>query len=304
MIEALVTQLRQVLQPKKDIQVAARYLGEGVGDDCAAIADGDGYLLLAAEGLLPQFLASDPWFAGWSAVMVNVSDIYAMGGTPIAVVDVIWSEPDRDPEPIWAGMQAAAACYGVPIVGGHSNHHSSYTALAVAIMGRAKTLISSFTAQPGDTLMLLADGQGAMHPTYAFWDAATTAAPQALRAKLALLPRLAEDGICTAGKDISMGGLVGTAVMLLETSGCGAEIWLDRVPCPEGVDLHAWLTCFPSYGFLLATRSPTTLQRYCAGHGLICAPIGTITAATEVILHHDRDRVCFWDTATQPLTGF
>lgn len=80
MMESLIAHLQQVLQPKKDIQVAARYLGEGVGDDCAAIADGDGYLLLAAEGLLPQFLASDPWFAGWSAVMVNVSDIYAMGG--------------------------------------------------------------------------------------------------------------------------------------------------------------------------------------------------------------------------------
>ena len=35
---------------------------------------------MGAEGMLPQFVETDPWFAGWSAVMVNVSDIYAMGG--------------------------------------------------------------------------------------------------------------------------------------------------------------------------------------------------------------------------------
>ena len=58
-----------------------------VGDDCAAIADGDGYLLLAIEGFINEFVAADPWFAGWCGVMVNISDIAAMGGRPIAVVE-------------------------------------------------------------------------------------------------------------------------------------------------------------------------------------------------------------------------
>ena len=35
-----------------------------VGDDCAAIPDGDGYLLLAIEGFINDFVAADPWFAG------------------------------------------------------------------------------------------------------------------------------------------------------------------------------------------------------------------------------------------------
>ena len=53
-----------------------------LGDDCAAIPDpvGGGHLLFAAEGMLPAFVESDPWFAGYSAVMVNLSDIAAMGG--------------------------------------------------------------------------------------------------------------------------------------------------------------------------------------------------------------------------------
>src|ERR1700758_5026269 len=78
-----------------------------VGDDCAAIPDEDGFLLFAAEGMLESFVANDPWFAGYSAVMVNLSDVAAMGGRPLAVVDVLWSPGTECSEPIWAGLCAA-----------------------------------------------------------------------------------------------------------------------------------------------------------------------------------------------------
>ena len=67
---------------------AARAPRITLGDDTAAIPDGSGYLLFAAEGMLPDFLDRDPYFAGWCSVMVNVSDVAAMGGYPLAVVDV------------------------------------------------------------------------------------------------------------------------------------------------------------------------------------------------------------------------
>src|SRR6266852_4447724 len=92
-----------------------------VGDDCAAIRDGDGYLLLAIEGFMNEFVAADPWFAGWCGVMVNVSDVAAMGGRPIAVVDAVWAASERDADPVLAGLRAAAETFGVPVVGGHSN---------------------------------------------------------------------------------------------------------------------------------------------------------------------------------------
>ncbi len=57
------------------------------GDDTAAIACGDHFQLLAIEGMLPAFVRAAPWFAGWSAVMANVSDITAMGGRATAVVN-------------------------------------------------------------------------------------------------------------------------------------------------------------------------------------------------------------------------
>lgn len=93
-----------------------RDLGQAVavGDDCAAIADHDGYLLFAIEGMVRDFIAARPWFAGYSAVMVNVSDIYAMGGRPLAVVDAIWSDGVAQAAEVLKGMAAASAAYGVP----------------------------------------------------------------------------------------------------------------------------------------------------------------------------------------------
>ncbi len=128
-----------------------------IGDDCAAIADGDSHLLFAIEGLVSDFVRDMPWFAGYSSVMVNVSDIYAMGGRPIAVVDALWSDGLGAAEDVLAGMAAASTAYGVPIVGGHSNTRSDQAQLAVAILGRANTLLSSFNARPGDSLMMAVD---------------------------------------------------------------------------------------------------------------------------------------------------
>ena len=112
-LSVLVSSLQNSLSilHKQDIQTAASTLGQYVhtangdpiqlGDDCAAIPDGDGYLLLAAEGLWPQLVSQDPWFAGWCAIMVNISDIAAMGGTPTAVVDAGWSQSILSSKPLW-----------------------------------------------------------------------------------------------------------------------------------------------------------------------------------------------------------
>ena len=47
------------------------------------------YLLLAADGIMPQLLINEPYAAGKAAVMVSVNDIYSMGGRPIAMVNVL-----------------------------------------------------------------------------------------------------------------------------------------------------------------------------------------------------------------------
>ncbi|GAB4369201.1 MAG: methanogenesis marker 2 protein [Elainellaceae cyanobacterium] len=319
MLADLVAVLRQTLGilHKQDIQLASCGLRHSIalphlstsvqlGDDCAAIPDGDGYLLLAAEGILPKLVETEPWFAGWCAVLVNVSDIYAMGGRPIAVVDALWSQSLSNAQLLWEGMVAAAQTFNVPIVGGHTNCHSPYDALSVAILGRAHQLITSFQAQPGDVLLLLTNLRGKAHPHYPFWDAATQADPQQLRADLALLPSFAEAGWCNAGKDISMGGIIGTLLMLLETSGCGAVLDLDRLPCPDGLALERWLISFPSYGFLLSVRPEFVDRIQASAHqrDLVCAAIGDIEAGSQLKLKLQQAIEVFWDLAQEDLTGF
>ncbi|MEM9906543.1 MAG: sll0787 family AIR synthase-like protein, partial [Cyanobacteria bacterium P01_D01_bin.44] len=318
MLSELVASLQASLSilHKQDIQTAAHAIGQYVqgveqkalirlGDDCAAIPDGDGYLLLAAEGLWPQLVAQEPWFAGWCAVMVNISDIAAMGGTPMAVVDALWSQSLEASQPLWAGMQAAAKTYGVPIVGGHTNCHSPYDGLAVAILGRAERLITSFDAQPGDDLVMVVNLAGQYYGDYPFWNAATGADPLQLREQLKLLPALAQASLCHAGKDISMGGLAGTLLMLTEASSSGAVLDLERIPRPPQVAWHKWLTSFPSFGFLLSVspEKVADLQAIFQPQGLACEVIGEVITGSQVFIQQGNEQQLLWDLSC-PLTGF
>jgi uncharacterized protein len=258
-----------------------------VGDDCAAIPDGDGFLLFAAEGMLESFVADDPWFAGYSAVMVNLSDVAAMGGRPIAVVDVLWAPGWEKTEAVWEGMAAASRAYGVPIVGGHTTMTKSGGAfLAAAVLGRAKRLITSFDARPGDTLLMAVDLRGSYRKEKPFWNASAGAPARQLQEDLAILPALAESGERIAGKDISNGGIVGTLAMLLECSEAGAELRLDHIPAPENADLARWLISFPSFGYLLSTapeNAPQVMRQF-HERNIACTTVGRITAAPELTL--------------------
>ena len=276
-----------------------------VGDDCAAIADGDGYLLFAIEGFVSDFIDSMPWFAGYCGVMVNVSDIYAMGGRPIAVVDALWSDGMLPGGDVLKGLAAASQRYGVPIVGGHSNNRSERGQLAVAILGRAKKLLSSFDARPGDKLLMTVDLRGAYQEPHPYWNASTSAPAERLRADLELLPQLAEEGLCDAAKDISMAGAVGTALMLLECSKVGATIYLDAIPRPPGVELLRWLQSFPSYGFVLSVRpelAAAVSARFRA-RGLACQEVGEVTTSPKVVLRSEGEEALLWDVSEQTFIG-
>jgi AIR synthase-related protein len=290
-----------------------------VGDDCAAIADpgGDGYLLFAIEGFVEDFVQRMPWFAGYCGVMVNLSDVAAMGGRPIAVVDALWSRGIDKAAPILAGMAEASARYRVPIVGGHSNNRSERAQLAVAVLGRARRLLTSFNARPGDRLLMAVDLRGAYEEPFAYWNASTTAPAARLRDDLDLLPQLAEAGLADAAKDISMAGAIGTALMLLESSRVGAVIDVAAVPRPsassapptaaadEPAALLRWLSAFPSYGFILSVRpehAAAVIARFEARE-LACTAIGDVTAAPQLWLRRGYDCALLWDTSVETFIG-
>jgi len=278
-----------------------------VGDDCAAIPDGDGYLLFAIEGFINSFIAADPWFAGWCGIMVNLSDIAAMGGRPIAVVDAIWADGETAAVAILDGLKAASEAYGTPIVGGHSNLRTSRAQLAVAVLGRAgPRLLTSFDARPGDALVAAIDHRGAYREPFDNWQAALEAPGARLRADLALLPQIAEQGLTRVAKDISQGGIPGTATMLAESSGVAIDLDLEAIEPPPGVSLERWLKTFPSFGFLLSTPKPDAdalIARF-RDRDIHSAVIGEVRAGHKVALVSGTRRTVVRDWRRDRLLGF
>ncbi len=312
-LDAITAMLRQAkgVAHKADIAPVLARLNLGaasaipVGDDCAAIPEGDSYLLLAIEGFMPEFVAADPHFAGYCGVMVNLSDVAAMGGRPIAVVDAIWSQDAAHAAPVLAGLAEASSRYGVPVIGGHTNTRASANLLSVAILGRAKALLTSFDAKPGQTIIAAIDLRGRMRDPAPYWDASTGADPARLRRDLEILPDIAEQNLCAAAKDISMAGSIGTALMLMESSRLGAVIEPQKIPRPAHIPLERWLTAFPSFGFLLAAPPETTqavIDRF-AARGIAAAAIGTTDSTRIVRLRDGAEESVLWRFADDALIG-
>lgn len=293
-----------IAQAVMRLELTARTAG-APGDDAAVLPRGDGgYDLLAGEGFIPAFVQDDPWFAGWCAVMVNISDIAAMGGRAVAVVDQVWAPDAEAASEMLRGLNDAARAYGVPLVGGHTNFSARELGLAASILGRAEALISSFAAQPGDVLLAAIDQRGA-YRNFDNFCAALEAPHDRLRGDLALLPELAEAWLVRAGKDISQGGIAGTALMLAECSGVGIEIDLGAVPLPVGVPLARWLHSFPSFGFLMAVapeHADAVIARF-GSRDISCATIGTVTEGAEIGLRGPDARALFWNHEVTPYLG-
>jgi selenophosphate synthetase-related protein len=230
-----------------------------------------------------------------------------MGGRPLALVNSLWSQGPSAKQ-LLAGMGEACDRFAIPMVGGHSNLSSPYEALSVAVLGVLEgPPLSARAARADDELWLLADPRGAFHRHYPFWDAATGAPAERLRAQLALLPDLARLGLCHAAKDVSMGGIAGTAVMFAEAASLALEIDLAAVPRPAWVAEEAWLTCFPSFGFLLAVPpevAPALRRELQRLPELLAAPIGAFASGeASLVLRRGGERRMLW-AGGSVLTGF
>jgi len=312
-LDAITQMLRAAkgFSHKTDIAPVLARLGLGassaipVGDDCAAIPDGKEFLLLAIEGFMPEFVAADPHFAGYCGVMVNLSDVAAMGGRPIAVVDAVWSAGAAHAEPIMAGLAEASARYGVPVIGGHTNTRAATNLLSVAILGRAKSLLTSFDAKPGETIIAAVDLRGRMRDPAPYWDASTLASPARLRADLEILPAIAEQKLSAAAKDISMAGIIGTGLMLLEASRLGGWVDINAIPRPASIPLERWLLAFPSYGYLLSVKpeNVATVVEIFMARGIAAAAIGSTDSSRVVRLRDDTGEKVLWRFEDDALVG-
>ena len=111
---------------------------KGVGDDCAVLHYPDSEVLVTTdmlmEGVHFDLTYIDLQHLGYKSAMVNISDIFAMNGTPRQLtVSIALSKRFKveDMEEFYSGLHMACDKWGVDIVGGDTT--SSYTGLAISI---------------------------------------------------------------------------------------------------------------------------------------------------------------------------
>ena len=129
----------------KDIETKNTSTQKGVGDDCAVLHYADSEVLVTTdmlmEGVHFDLTYIDLEHLGYKSAMVNISDIFAMNGTPRQMtVSLAISKrfTVEDIELFYSGLRKACEKWKVDIVGGDTT--SSYTGLAISItcIGEAK----------------------------------------------------------------------------------------------------------------------------------------------------------------------
>ena len=125
-------------QLTKDIKPNNESTKYGVGDDCAVLHYPDTEVLVTTdmlmEGVHFDLTYIDLQHLGWKSAMVNISDIFAMNGTPRQLtVSLALSKrfTVEDVEQFYSGLRMACDKWGVDVVGGDTT--SSYTGLAISI---------------------------------------------------------------------------------------------------------------------------------------------------------------------------
>ena len=206
------------------------------------------------------------------------------------------------------GMKKGIEKLRVPIIGGHLHPDTPYSALDVAILGKAKknAVILSSTAQPGEVVIAAYDTDGKPHPQFQLsFDSTSFKESSVLAQQLGAMRELGESGLVRAGKDISNPGLLGTLAMLMETSKVGAVVDVDAIVVPEGLTLAGWLQMYPGMGFVVTTR-PENQERVLevfTRRGLTARVIGRVTDERRLIIRSGEEESVLFDLTHECVTG-
>src|SRR5512137_3057128 len=153
-----ITRKKQIGSIMQFFPIESERIIASFGEDAAVIDDGDEVILFAADGIWSKLMEADPEWSGYCAVLVNVHDIAAMGGWPVAMVDVLSISSPEIAGAVLRGMRKGIEKFNVPIVGGHLHPDTPYNALDVAILGKAKknAVILSSTARADEVVIAAA----------------------------------------------------------------------------------------------------------------------------------------------------
>ncbi|TVR05500.1 MAG: thiamine-phosphate kinase [Phormidium sp. GEM2.Bin31] len=225
-----------------------------IGDDGAVLTVPSSQSLVVTTDTLvngvhfsPQTTSAED--VGWRAVAANLSDLAAMGATPLGITVSLALPPETELawlEELYQGMAACLKPFATPLVGGDVCRASEIS-LSITAFGSVTSAIYRHQARVGDAIvvsgvhgasragleLLLNDLQWRdLDPQIR---ENLISAHQRPRPRLDLLEPLQRLGIGRiAGMDSSDG--LGDAVMqLAHESGVKAQLWGDRLPSPPGL---------------------------------------------------------------------
>ena len=281
-----------------------------IGDDASAIDIGDNQvILIAADGIWGQILDVNPYWAGYCAVLVNVNDIAAMGGKPLAMVNIMSIHNDGIYGELLEGIKDACLKFGVPMVGGHLHPDSECDSLGVAIVGIAKKdkIITSFGAEVGDKIIVAIDLDGKPHEIFSLnWDTTYDKDPNLVQGRIKAIQYLAEQDYITSGKDISNPGILGTLEMLLETSHKGAIVNLEDIPRNNSMEWVDWLRAYPGSGFVFTAEEEYCeyIKDYLSRFSIEAKIVGEVTDSNSLYLKYDGEEVELFNQEINPIFYF
>ena len=263
---------------------------EPIGDDCTVLSMGDEALVMTTDMLIEDvhFLrfASSAEEVGHKSLMVNISDVAAMGAKPVATLLSIALPESAQGE--WAerfmrGYHEASQREGVALVGGDTTASKDKIAINVVAIGRApmKNIKRRSEAKVGDVVAVTGklgiSSKGLVD--IMFGDLNTAAAKhhrlgQARTAEGAWLGARSE---VHAMMDIS-DGIASDIKHIMELSKVGAEIHIDKIP--TDYDIRFATTGGEDYELLMTVDSAsfdTLAEEFAKATGTTLTKIGIIT---------------------------
>jgi len=294
---------------KKYTGLIARLINSSYfGEDSAYLKFGDKYLLISTDGIWEEVLKKDLYWSGFVSILVNVLDIYAMGGKPLMAVNVISAVNSDALKEMARGIKKASEVYDVIIGGGHVHPDSSYNAIDVAIVGEVNedSIILSSTAKEHDSIILAVDIDGKPHKELPFNFDSTNKAPEILRKQLESMIVIGKNKLVNAGKDVSNAGIIGTIAMMMEVSGKGCVIDLDNIPTPSCLNIEQWIISYPACGFVVTCGKEKVddVIKVFKKHRLTAEVIGEVNDKRDVTIKYKGKTARVFDLKNESLFNY
>lgn len=232
-------------------------VGYGSKDDAAVYDLGDGRALISTTDFFSP-IVDDAFDFGRIAAANALSDIYAMGGSPLLAIAILGWPVEKLPAELAARVLdgGRATCHeaGIALAGGHSiDAPEPFFGLAVTGEAPLAHIKRNDTAQDGDVLLLTkplgvgilstAMKRGALDPEHAGIATAVMARLNSVGAALGALPGV------RAMTDVTGFGLLGHVLEMCEGSGLRAILDFNRLPLIQEAAQYVALGCYPDGAF-------------------------------------------------------